>query len=72
MTDHNVDEASIILDVLRVIKNGPVVKKIIDETIDRCAPLSFNLRDSIEDARMRAEQATDNTEEKIQINRGML
>ncbi len=40
------------LDLLRVIRKGPVVKAAVDDAIDQCAEV-FNLRDSIEEARIR-------------------
>ncbi|KZT41862.1 hypothetical protein SISSUDRAFT_1069720 [Sistotremastrum suecicum HHB10207 ss-3] len=57
-------------NLLRVIRNGLVVKAIVDEAVDRCGELSFNLLDSIEDSRLRAEHETDKSEKKYQIHRG--
>jgi hypothetical protein len=58
--------------MLRIIKNGLLVKAVVDAAIIQCAPLSFNLLDSIEDSRIRAEQSSDLKEKKKQINRGMV
>ena len=45
-------------DLLRVIRKGPAVKVAVDDAIDQCAEV-LNLRDSIEEARIRAEQITE-------------
>ncbi|TFK90507.1 hypothetical protein K466DRAFT_660775 [Polyporus arcularius HHB13444] len=60
----------IINNLLRVIRKGPMVKQAVDDAIDRCAEV-FNLRDSIEEARMRAEQATDERQRKQHAHRGL-
>ncbi|KAL0953290.1 hypothetical protein HGRIS_004539 [Hohenbuehelia grisea] len=54
----------IINNLLRVIRKGPAVKNVVDDAIDQCAEV-FNLRESIEEARTRAEQATDEKQKKI-------
>lgn len=60
-----------LLDLLRVIRKGPVVKAAVDDAIDQCAEV-FNLRDSIEEARIRAEQTTDEREKKLFAQKGLL
>ncbi|KAI9453330.1 inositol hexakisphosphate-domain-containing protein [Russula earlei] len=53
----------VINNLLRVIRKGPAVKTAVDDAIDQCAEV-FNLRDSIEEARIRAEQVTTDEREK--------
>ena len=60
---------SLILDLLRVIKNGLTVKDAVDHAIDQCAEL-VNLRDSIEEARINAEQATSEQQREMYARRG--
>jgi hypothetical protein len=48
---------------LRVIRKGRLVKDTVDEAIDRCGEVE-NLRDSIEDARVRAEESSNDWEKK--------
>jgi len=57
------------LDLLRVIRKGPAVKAAVDDAIDQCAEV-LNLRDSIEEARIRAEQVTDQREKRSLAQRG--
>jgi Inositol hexakisphosphate len=57
-------------DLLRVIRKGPAVKSAVDDAIDQCAEV-FNLRDSIEEARIRAEQVTDQREKRSFAQRGL-
>ena len=57
------------LDLLRVIRKGPAVKAAVDDAIDQCAEV-LNLRDSIEEARIRAEQVTDEREKRAFAQRG--
>jgi hypothetical protein len=59
------------LDLLRVIRKGPAVKAAVDDAIDQCAEV-LNLRDSIEEARIRAEQVTDVREKRSFAQRGLL
>jgi hypothetical protein len=47
------------------------VKAAVDDAIDQCAEV-FNLRDSIEEARMRAEQVTDERERRSFAQKGLL
>lgn len=60
----------VINNLLRVIRKGPVVKAAVDDAIDQCAEV-FNLRDSIEEARIRAEQATDEREKRSFAQKGL-
>ena len=53
--------------MLRVIRNGLLVKAIVDDAIDRCSVLSFNIRDAIEDSRLRGEQTNDAKEKKFPL-----
>jgi hypothetical protein len=57
-------------DLLRVIRKGPAVKTAVDDAIDQCAEV-FNLRDSIEEARIRAEQVTDEREKRSFAQKGL-
>ena len=52
-----------------MVRKGPAVKDTVDEAIDRCAVV-YNLRDSIEEARALAEQATDERQRKIHTQKG--
>jgi hypothetical protein len=45
------------------------VKNIVDDAIDQCAAV-FNLRNSIEETRVKAEQAADYNEQKLHAQRG--
>ena len=58
-------------DLLRVIRKGPAVKTAVDDAIDQCAEV-LNLRDSIEEARIRAEQVKDEREKRSFAQRGLL
>ena len=53
------------------MRNGLFVKTVVDQAIDRCAEL-LNLRDSIEEERNRAEQATDEKQKRLHAQRGIL
>ncbi|KAI0783947.1 inositol hexakisphosphate-domain-containing protein [Irpex lacteus] len=57
-------------NLLRVIRKGHTVKNVVDDAIDQCAEV-YNLRDSIEDSRIRAEQATDDRAKKQFAQRGL-
>jgi hypothetical protein len=46
-----------------------MVKDIVDEMIDRCSAV-YNIRDSIEEARIRAEQATDERQKRSHAQKG--
>ena len=58
------------VDLLRVIRKGPMVKQAVDDAIDQCAEV-MNLRDSIEEARSRAEQAPDERQRRLHAHRGL-
>ncbi|KAJ1307486.1 hypothetical protein OPQ81_001585 [Rhizoctonia solani] len=60
----------IINNLLRVIRRGPDVKRIVDDAIDQCDQF-LNLRESIEDARLRAEGSTDEQKKKRFIQLGL-
>lgn len=59
------------LDLLRVIRRGLTVKGAVDDAIDR-ADIVYNLRDAIEEARTRADQATDDKEKRKHAQKGLL
>ena len=52
-----------------MIRKGPTVKDIVDDAIDQCSAV-YNLRDSIEESRNRAEQATDEKQKRIHAQKG--
>ena len=52
-----------------MIRNGLVVKDAVDAAIDKCSE-AFNLRESIEHARIHAEQATNDSQRKLYAQRG--
>ena len=56
-------------DLLRIVRKGPAVKNTVDEAIDRCA-IVMNLRDSIEEERIIAEQATEEKQKRIHASKG--
>jgi len=58
------------LDLLRVIRKGPVVKSVVDDAIDLCSAV-VNLRDSIEEARLRAEEASDERGKKLHTTKAL-
>ncbi|KAH9998939.1 inositol hexakisphosphate-domain-containing protein [Russula vinacea] len=60
----------VINNLLRVIRKGPAVKAAVDDAIDQCAEV-LNLRDSIEEARIRAEQVTAEREKRSFAQRGL-
>ncbi|THH28320.1 hypothetical protein EUX98_g5857 [Antrodiella citrinella] len=60
----------IINNLLRVIRKGPTVKRAVDDAIDLCAEV-FNLRDSIEEARSQADQASDERIKKQFAQKGL-
>ncbi|KIJ66912.1 hypothetical protein HYDPIDRAFT_180575 [Hydnomerulius pinastri MD-312] len=60
----------VINNFLRIVRKGPAVKNAVDEAIDRCA-IVFDLRDSIEEERMKAEQATDEKQRRIHASKGL-
>ncbi|CAE6515835.1 unnamed protein product [Rhizoctonia solani] len=60
----------IINNLLRVIRRGPDVKRMVDDAIDQCDQF-LNLRESIEDARLQAEGSTDEQKKKRFIQLGL-
>ncbi|KAJ7707320.1 inositol hexakisphosphate-domain-containing protein [Mycena rosella] len=60
----------IINNLLRVIRRGLTVKSTVDDAIDR-ADIVYNLRDAIEEARTRADQATDDKEKRKHAQKGL-
>ena len=56
-------------DLLRVIKHGLQVKCIVDTAIEACAQV-FNLHKAIEEARIAAEETTDEREKRREIQKG--
>lgn len=69
MFNYRFQDAKSFLDVLRVVRKGPAVKEAVDDAIDQCSDV-FNLRNSIEEARALAEQATDERQKKSQATKG--
>ncbi|KAG5647375.1 hypothetical protein DXG03_000443 [Asterophora parasitica] len=61
---------TVINNLLRVIRKGPTVKNIVDDAVDQCSAV-FNLRDSIEEARNSAEQATDEKQKRTFAHKGL-
>ncbi|KAJ6507779.1 inositol hexakisphosphate-domain-containing protein [Mycena vitilis] len=60
----------IINSLLRVVRKGLAVKITVDDAIDR-ADIVYNLRDAIEEARTRADQATDEKEKRKHAQKGL-
>ena len=60
----------VIPDLLRVIRKGPAAKACVDAAIDQCS-MVYNLRDAIEEARVLAEQATDERQKRKHIQKGI-
>ncbi|KAJ6561916.1 inositol hexakisphosphate-domain-containing protein [Mycena capillaripes] len=60
----------IINSLLRVVRKGLTVKSTVDDAIDR-ADIVYNLRDAIEEARTRADQATDDKEKRKHAQKGL-
>ncbi|KAI9144841.1 inositol hexakisphosphate-domain-containing protein [Paraphysoderma sedebokerense] len=61
----------IIHSLLRTIRNGLEVKKLVDHTIDQCSSY-LNIRDSIEDYRLKSENESDEVNKKKWIRKGLL
>ncbi|KAH7106320.1 inositol hexakisphosphate-domain-containing protein [Auriculariales sp. MPI-PUGE-AT-0066] len=57
-------------NLLRVIRRGLSVKLAVDNAIDACSAM-YNLREAIEDSRVRAEEASDEKDRKAQHYRGI-
>jgi hypothetical protein len=45
------------------------VKSAVDDAIDQCSTV-YNLRNSIEEARLKAEEATDERQKRIHTSKG--
>ncbi|THU84968.1 hypothetical protein K435DRAFT_783557 [Dendrothele bispora CBS 962.96] len=60
----------IINNLLRVIRTGLAVKDNVDAVIDQCAVV-LNLRDSIEDSRVLAEQASDEKSKRAHAQKAL-
>ncbi|KAL1753037.1 inositol hexakisphosphate-domain-containing protein [Schizophyllum commune] len=60
----------VINNLLRVVRRGPTVKNIVDDAIDQCAVI-YNVRDSIEESRSLAEQASDERQKRLLAQRGV-
>ncbi|KAJ7471451.1 inositol hexakisphosphate-domain-containing protein [Mycena galericulata] len=60
----------IINNLLRVIRRGLMVKSTVDDAIDR-ASIVYNIIDGIEEARTRADQATDDKEKRKHAQKGL-
>ncbi|KAF5327539.1 hypothetical protein D9619_004360 [Psilocybe cf. subviscida] len=56
-------------NLLRVIRKGPAVKRAVDDAIDRCSAV-YNLREAIEESRVRAEEATDDKLIRLHTSKG--
>ncbi|KAF5341719.1 hypothetical protein D9611_001925 [Ephemerocybe angulata] len=61
---------TVINNLLRVVRRGHAVKTAVDEAIDQCSQV-YNLRDSIEEARERANEATDEKQKRAHAAKGM-
>ncbi|KAI9567360.1 inositol hexakisphosphate-domain-containing protein [Boletus coccyginus] len=55
---------------LRIVRQGPAVKNAVDEAVDRCAVV-LNLRESIEEERAKADQATDEKQKRVHTSKGI-
>ncbi|KAG2117755.1 inositol hexakisphosphate-domain-containing protein [Suillus clintonianus] len=60
----------VINNLLRIVRKGSAVKNTVDEVIDQCA-IVMNLRDSIEDERILAEEATEEKQKRVHASKGM-
>ncbi|PPQ64598.1 hypothetical protein CVT26_001996 [Gymnopilus dilepis] len=60
----------VINNLLRVIRKGPAVKSAVDDAIDRSSAV-YNLRDSIEESRIRAEEAADEKQKRLHTSKGI-
>ena len=66
----NMVHYQVIHSLLRVIKDGLECKRIVDETIDKCA-INVNIRDHIEYCRVQAENAANEEDKKRYTSRGL-
>ncbi|KAF9223711.1 hypothetical protein BS17DRAFT_802243 [Gyrodon lividus] len=60
----------VVNNFLRIVRRGSEVKNAVDEGIDRCA-IVINLRDSIEEERVKAEQASDEKQKRVHTSKGL-
>ncbi|KAF9561985.1 hypothetical protein CPC08DRAFT_707027 [Agrocybe pediades] len=60
----------VINNLLRVIRKGPAVKNAVDDAIDRCSAV-YNLRDAIDESRVRAEDASDDRQRRMHTSKGL-
>ncbi|TIC33606.1 hypothetical protein E3Q10_00674 [Wallemia mellicola] len=58
-------------NLLRVIRRGLEVKNIVDDAIDEAGDV-YNCREAVEDARIKAEEATDETTKRQFIQKGLI
>lgn len=59
------------LDLLRVFRGGITIKETVDNAVDQCAVV-YNLRDSIEESRVQAEQAVDDKQKRAHAQKGTI
>ncbi|KIY62129.1 hypothetical protein CYLTODRAFT_494858 [Cylindrobasidium torrendii FP15055 ss-10] len=60
----------VVNNLLRVIRKGVKVKNVVDDAIDQC-DVVCNLREEIEENRIKAEQATDEKTKKLYTSKGL-
>ncbi|KAJ3797672.1 inositol hexakisphosphate-domain-containing protein [Lentinula aff. detonsa] len=60
----------IVNNLLRVFRGGITIKETVDNAIDQCAVV-YNLRDSIEESRVQAEQATDDKQKRAHAQKAL-
>jgi hypothetical protein len=60
----------VFIDLLRVTRKGPAVKNAVDNAVDLCSSV-INLRDSIEVARLRAEEAGEEKQKKMHTTKAL-
>ncbi|KAF9067827.1 inositol hexakisphosphate-domain-containing protein [Rhodocollybia butyracea] len=60
----------IINNLLRVFRGGVTIKDTVDNVIDQCAVV-YNLRESIEESRVQAEQATDDKQKRAHAQKAL-
>jgi hypothetical protein len=58
------------IDLLRVTRKGPAVKNAVDDAIDLCSSV-INVRDLIEEARLRAEEAIDEKQKRMHTSKAL-
>ncbi|KAG5733617.1 hypothetical protein E4T56_gene20935, partial [Termitomyces sp. T112] len=61
---------TIINNLCRVIRKGPMVKNTVDDAIDQCSAV-VNLREVIEESRNQAESATDEKQKRTFAQKGL-